>query len=82
MMMNATIRKWGNSQGIRLSRDMLKTANLHEGDTVEIEVEKDELRIRKAKRYNSLDELFSGYEGNYQPSEINFGGDVGLEVID
>ena len=37
---------------------------------------------RKVNRPKSLDELFAGYHGDYQPVEFDTGADVGLEVID
>lgn len=80
-MMNTTIKKWGNSQGIRLSKDVLKTTNMYAGEIVEVETLKDEIIIRKAKRLSSLDELFADYNGDYRPSEYSFGEAVGLEVI-
>lgn len=36
--MKATIRKWGNSAAVRLSRKELRRLGLREGDDVEIEV--------------------------------------------
>ena len=31
--MQAQVREWGNSQGIRLSKDILKSAGIAEGKT-------------------------------------------------
>ena len=81
VMMNATIKTWGNSQGIRLSKNVLKTANMDAGEIVEVETLKNEIIIRKVKRLSSLEELFADYNGDYRPSEHSFGEDVGLEVI-
>lgn len=30
----------------------------------------------------SLDDLFAGYSGDYQPAECDTGADVGLEVLE
>jgi antitoxin MazE len=81
-MMYTAIKKWGNSQGIRLSKDVLKAADLHEGERVEIEAAQGALKIKKLKRYDSLEALFDGYREECKPGEFDYGEDVGLEVIE
>lgn len=81
-MMYGTIQRWGNSQGIRLPKGALNAAKLRENDEVEIIATDQAITIRKSKRYASLDALFAGYEGDYQPAEFDTGADVGREVIE
>ena len=81
-MMRGTIQRWGNSQGIRLPKGALSTARLRENDEVEIIATEQAITIRKARRFASLDALFAGYAGDYQPAEFDTGADVGREVID
>lgn len=81
-MMYGTIQRWGNSQGVRLPKVALNIANLRENDAVEIIAGEREITIRKRHENRTLDELFAGYEGDYQPAEFDSGEDVGLEVID
>lgn len=81
MTVNAVITKWGNSQGIRLSRDVLSTANLKIGDSIEIIATENEIMIKKiVKRRPTIDELFSNYDGDYKCEEISVGGTVGKEL--
>jgi antitoxin MazE len=37
--MYTTIQKWGNSQAVRLPKDILEEANLQENDKVQIKVQ-------------------------------------------
>ena len=81
-MLYGTIQRWGNSQGIRIPKGALAASHIGENDAVEIIAEKNTITLRKVNRPKSLDELFAGYHGNYQPVEFDTGADVGLEVID
>ncbi|MDY4009928.1 MAG: AbrB/MazE/SpoVT family DNA-binding domain-containing protein [Candidatus Limiplasma sp.] len=81
-MMYGTITKWGNSQGIRIPKGALVAARLQENDDVEIIADKETITLRKLRRPKSLDELFAGYHGDYQPVEFDTGADVGREVSD
>lgn len=81
-MMQAVIQKWGNSQGVRLPKSILSAANLRENDSVSIEVQEDQITLRKVRKPMTLDDLFADYSGDYQPVEFDSGADVGLEVID
>ena len=81
MTVNAVITKWGNSQGIRLSRDVLSTANLKIGDSIEIIATENEIMIKKViKRRPSIEELFANYEGDYSCEELDVGATVGKEL--
>lgn len=80
-MTYGTIQKWGNSQGIRLPKNVLAAARLQENDDVEIVAGQEAITLRK-RRPKTLDELFAGYEGDYRPVEFDTGADVGREVID
>ena len=81
MTVNAVITKWGNSQGIRLNRDVLSTANLKIGDSIEIIANENEIVIKKIiKRRPTIQELFANYEGTYKCEEISTSGAVGKEL--
>ena len=81
MTVNAVITKWGNSQGIRLSKDVLSSANLKIGDGIEIIANEYEIVIKKIiKRRPTIQELFANYEGTYKCEEISTSGAVGKEL--
>ena len=84
--MQATIIKLGNSQGVRLPKNLLKSVNLATDDKVDISAEGDMLIIRKikpVKKHKSIKELFEGYTGNigdYEPEKIDWGKPIGNEI--
>lgn len=80
--MYATIQKWGNSQGIRLPKNLLQVADLNENDKVEVIAENDCIIIKRIskKRHKTLAERFEGYSGNYKCEELDTGSPQGNEV--
>ena len=56
------IKKWGNSQGIRLSKEIISSAGLKENDNVEISVDDGIITIKKAKpKYLNLKERLEAF---------------------
>jgi antitoxin MazE len=81
--MLAKIQKWGNSQGIRLAKNLLADAQLDIGDEVDINVKDGIMLVTPAKRIrgrHNLKDLVSRIPENYQSGEINWGEPVGKEV--
>jgi len=80
--MYTTIQKWGNSQGIRIPKQLLEDLDLHESDRVEIDRQQDAIIIRKAgKKHKTLEERLAGFKGSYEFSEWDTGSPVGNEVL-
>lgn len=79
--MYTTIRKWGNSQAVRLPKGILEDAALNEKDMVEIKAENNCIIIRRVnKRHKTLEERLAGYTGDYVCREWNTGKAKGKEV--
>lgn len=60
-----TIKKWGNSQGIRLSRELMRQMDLKENDTIGISVYNGKMNIEKiniTKCLNLKERLEAFYE--------------------
>ena len=75
------IKKWGNSQGLRLNKELLTEVGIELDDEVNIEIEDGKIVITKAiKDEIILKELFSEYKGEYKPKEIDWGEPEGDEV--
>lgn len=75
------LQRWGNSQGIRIPKQILTETNLSEGDDVDITSNGDVIIIRrmnKAEKVYSLDELLSG--DVLKQSEEDWGKNVGKEI--
>ncbi|MBA7561068.1 Antitoxin MazE [subsurface metagenome] len=77
------IQKWGNSQGLRFSKNLLSDAHIGVGDEVDIEVKDGVIIIspanRKRGRHN-LKDLVARIPENYQTSEVDWGEPVGKET--
>ena len=70
--MTATISKWGNSQGLRLPKDIVNNLHLAIGDVVNIFVEDNKViiePIRKEKITYDINALVAKIPKDYQASE-------------
>jgi antitoxin MazE len=77
------VQKWGNSQGIRLSKEVLAEANILVGDELEIVTTKDQITIksiRKIRGKHDLKELVAQIPSSYKAQEEDWGSPIGLEV--
>lgn len=82
-MTTAVIQKWGNSQGVRIPKHLLDAVKLAESDKIVIRAESDKLIIEKAiptVNRKTIKELFEGYNGKYDPQEIDWGEQTGGEA--
>ncbi len=77
--MAVTLRKWGNSVGVRLPRAMLEQVGLKEGARVEVVVESGHLVIRPQRL--KLADLLARCKPENRPDPVNWGPDVGREII-
>lgn len=75
------IQKWGNSQGVRLPKQVLQMVRLGVGDEIEVVVRQDEITLRKVRRKKfDLAELVAKMPRGYHGGEDLFGRPVGNEV--
>ena len=77
------VQKWGNSQGLRLSKHVLEDARIAIGDDVDVIV-RDGLiviaPVRKMKGKHNLQELVAKIPEDYATKEIDWGEPVGREA--
>ncbi|MCD8238272.1 MAG: AbrB/MazE/SpoVT family DNA-binding domain-containing protein [Clostridiales bacterium] len=78
--MVTSIQKWGNSQGIRIPKAMLDSLKWSPNTEITLTAEEDKIIIRKSNSRKTIKELFEGYEGNYEPTQIDWGKPVGNEI--
>jgi len=79
--MIAKIQKWGNSQGIRIPKSILTSADFNENEEVEIVAIDGKIVIEHVKKHKTLKERLENYDGDYQCSELDAGSPVGQEVF-
>ena len=62
-MVKTNVRKWGNSQGIRLSKELMSQMNLNENDTIGISVNDGKMTIEKlnGQKYFNLKERLEAF---------------------
>jgi len=81
--MLAKIQKWGNSQGLRLAKNLLADVQLNIGDEVDISVKDGIMIVTPAKRIrgrHKLKDIVARIPENYQTSEVDWGEPVGKEA--
>ncbi len=81
--MLAKIQKWGNSQGLRISKNLLSEAQLDVGDEVDISVKEGIMVVAPAKRirgHYSLRDLVTRIPKGYKPGEVEWGEPTGKEI--
>jgi antitoxin MazE len=75
--------KWGNSLGIRFPVEFTNFANITENCIIKLSINGKILTVEKAeeiKPYKTIEELFEGFTGEYEPVEIDWGNRVGDEI--
>lgn len=62
-VIQTNVRKWGNSQGIRLSKEIMAQMNLQENDTVGINVYDGKMTVEKINKskYLNLEERLEAF---------------------
>lgn len=77
------VQKWGNSQGLRLSKELLSDARISVGDSVDVMVRDGSLVITPARCVRGgldLEQLVAAIPKDLQPEEIDWGPPRGREV--
>lgn len=71
--MEVKIQKWGNSFGIRIPSNILKTLNIKSNDILDIENQDDKIIITKSNKQKiSLAKRFQEYSGSYEVSDFSW----------
>lgn len=66
-----------------ISKDILKSLEWTNGESVEVLADKDKIIIKKLapkKSRKNIKQLFAGFEGEYHTEEIDWGKSEGKEV--
>ena len=81
--MHTKIQKWGNSQGLRLAKNVLEDARLGVGDEVDVAVRDGIIviaPIRKIRGRYRLEDLVAQIPEDYHSSDVDWGKPVGKEA--
>ncbi len=77
------VQSWGNSQGLRLSKQVLEDARISVGDEVEVAVRDGAILVepvRRTRGKHDLRKLVARIPKDYQSEEVSWGTPVGREV--
>jgi antitoxin MazE len=77
------VQKWGNSQGLRFSREILEKASITIGEQVDVSARKGEIVVKPAVLVRGkyrLKDLIAKMPHSYSPHEEDWGSPVGKEV--
>jgi antitoxin MazE len=77
--MEAVIKKWGNSLGIRIPKFIVKELSLKDGSSVEIEDKEGQIIIHP-KNVKNLHELLQKINKTNIHSEVETNGPIGQEI--
>lgn len=81
--MLVAIKKWGNSQGLRIPREVLAQLDVDTGDTLDLSVRDGQLVLTPARRVRGghrLRDLVRGMPKDGQTAELEWGRPVGREA--
>lgn len=79
--MQAQVKAWGNSQGIRISKDILKEANIFVNDVLNVNVSNGQIILTKPFRHKTLEERVADFGGKLSlDGEFDWGQPIGREV--
>jgi antitoxin MazE len=77
------VQKWGNSQGLRLTKELLSNVDLNVGDAVEVTARDGVLVITPARRVrggHDLRQLVKDIPAGYKAEELDWCPPAGREV--
>ena len=77
------VQKWGHSQGVRLSKELLSDVEINVGDAVDVAVRHGALIVtplRRVRGGHDLRELVRHIPKDYKPEELDWGYPIGREV--
>lgn len=79
--MQVQLKPWGNSQGIRFSKEFLKSAGFHPDDVLQAEIADGKIILSREFKHRTLKERAAAYGGQLNLSEeFDWGESVGREI--
>ena len=73
--MQAQVKAWGNSQGIRLSKELLEKDGIRLNDLLTIEAKEGTIILKKEFQHKTLEERAAEFGGKLGPYEETAWGD-------
>ncbi len=80
-MEQVAIRAWGNSQGIRIPKDILDRLELKVSDKLDIDIDNNTIVLKKAFQHRSFEDRLAEYDGKISVCDFDWGEPVGKEML-
>lgn len=81
-MHKSQIVKWGNSLAVRIPKSIAQEARLREGDPLLIEVNGEDVKLRRANAVPTLQELVGRITPENRYGEVSSGVELGRETVE
>ena len=79
--MQVQVKRWGNSQGIRITREILQAAGISMDEWLDIKVSDGVIMLSRTFRHKTLEERAAEFDGKLMlDGEYDWGEPVGREV--
>ena len=79
--MQTQVKEWGNNQGIRLSKEILKSAGIMINDVLDVTISNGVITLTKSFRHKTLEERADKFGGKLMlDGEYDWGESVGREM--
>lgn len=79
--MQVQVKEWGNSQGIRLPKEILQSAGIALNEVLNVTVSNGAIQLAKTWKHKTLEERAAEYGGELNlDGECDWGEPVGREV--
>jgi antitoxin MazE len=73
---------WGNSVALRIPKSILTQLGLNKDSVVTVSAVNNEIIVKPCRTHTPLAERFANFSGDCREEEIDWGPDVGTEVLD
>ncbi|MCI8510943.1 MAG: AbrB/MazE/SpoVT family DNA-binding domain-containing protein [Lachnospiraceae bacterium] len=78
--MQIQLKEWGNSQGVRIPKEILRSAGISLNEILDIRVSNGTITLAKQFRHKTLEERAAEYEGQLNlDGEYDWGEPIGRE---
>ncbi len=79
--MQAQVKEWGNSQGIRIPKEVLRSAGIELNEVLDVKVSNGVITLEKTFCHRTLEERAAEFDGKLMlDGEYEWGEPVGREV--
>ncbi len=81
VMEQVSIKKWGNSMGIRIPKSILEKLHIGVSDTLQLEIKDDAIILKKEFKHKTFEERLEEYDGKITVGEFDWGEPKGREML-